>query len=92
MKWNPSHQPNEGTEIAKLPIRKGSWEYSPIFEEVRTAKAWGLTISQFWELPDEEQAMMIACIQTEGQMETWEDQVQAKKIESEYKSSAKDYQ
>jgi len=40
-----------GTPLAKLPKRYGDdkWEESPIVEEIRTAKAWGLTPKQWFE-------------------------------------------
>lgn len=42
-----------------------------------------MKVSDFWMLSEDEQAIMIATVQAEGMMETWESQQAEKKVDSD---------
>lgn len=58
--------------LRSLPIPKGHWRYSPRFLQVRAAKSWGLTPSQFDALPRGERAWMIAEMLAVSDMEAFD--------------------
>ena len=68
--WNPSHKPGEGKKLSELDVKKGSWEFSSVFRDTVVAHEWNITPSEFWSKESEEQALMIAFIETRNSMDT----------------------
>ena len=59
-------------------MKKGKWSYTLRLSEAKAARAWGLTPSQFKDLPEMDKAEMIATERTETKMSNWDMQVQEK--------------
>ena len=63
----------------QLPVKASNWRSSRRLTEVQTAKSWGLTPSQFYDLDEDDQAYMMALDLAEGLMSSWETQVASDK-------------
>jgi hypothetical protein len=63
----------EAVRLTDLPKALGPWEFNNVFRDVRVAYKWGLEDPQkFWEKPEKLQALMIAYIEAEDAMQSYE--------------------
>jgi len=70
----------KGTPLSKLRIKAGEWEHSQRFAEITAAYEWKLTPSEFWALPEEDQAYMLAYLQTKNKIAAHEAQLQEARL------------
>lgn len=57
--------------VKKIPNKKG-WLYSTVLRDNFVARKWGLTPSQFRELPSQDKAEMIATERVEAKMQSYD--------------------
>ena len=78
MRWKRA----DGKKLTDLPLPDGDWFHSPLYLEVRTARAWGMRPSEFWASSDSDQALMIAETITDARMRAWERHLQQEEAEA----------
>jgi hypothetical protein len=62
----------KGRPLGELRVDGGEWTHTVRMSEALTAKAWGLTPSQFRGLSDEDAAEMMAVERVTSKMRAWE--------------------
>lgn len=65
-------------------LPEGKWGYSRIYEDINVAIATGHS-HDFWELPENTQAYLIARFRAKGTIDAYEDEMSKKKAESNRK-------
>lgn len=74
--WNPEHKPDTGTPLEKLTLPRGNWEFGSVYRDTLVARKWGLhDPEEFWKKSKRLQAIMIASVEAEMEMEAWEEKV-----------------
>ena len=63
-------------------IPEGKWAYSRVYEDVNVAIATGHS-HDFWELPENTQALLIARYRVKGSIEAYEQELDRRKAEAE---------
>lgn len=72
--WNPGHNPEFGKPLAELKLPRGNWEFNALFRDCITALKWGLNDPRdFWAKPKDIQALMVATVEAEMEMQSWEE-------------------
>lgn len=75
IEWKPDAT-KPGNPLSNLPVKEGKWQYSETFRDITIAHEWGYKDPfEFWALPRETRALLIAYSEARGQMTAYEDQI-----------------
>lgn len=70
-------QPNSTVEpipLEDLVLDRGNWQISPLYMQIQTAKEWGLTPYEYFDLPLHERMLMVGYSMVSKKMEAYEHQ------------------